>query len=590
VKFLSCSFRLVILAAIFLVNVHVAQAEQPPFLSLGHAVSPAGSFVTTNSKFSGGVSVANGELKTVASASISNEMVVKFTIQVDSNDIGKQADLLVVVGKEPNAPFDGGVDTVYNTIDEFGNLSTVDLYNQPSVWMNQLTTHPFKSNVTLQAEMPISVSIGKAFKRSMLYTFAGYRLRDEGTLSYSLSPAISEVKQQFIMTKVSDPNTDIGFIFTNNTGDEVVIARGEKDTQGNLKSVSSLEQITKNSNPKKSVETVHTVFGDGTTPSYLKRYSTDGKSLELKNYNPATKTGDFILTKSDGEQIVAENQPVGTPSSTGELPDSASNIPKDISGKDCISSQQDIGDWVAVCVLGWATTLGNKIFGTFCEQASGGLIQQIVIALTDYAAELQGSKNRMCAPMLVPEGYTSPEMSSPKCYSNPMNNLQTGAGATDIILHCRNPLDFKCLEGLLSVGSFLFDKLVKGEESCNSEPFPDTTAWIHLDVASSPTKVGEPLMLKIQFKAPERIHTGIGIKDDNKVLPSTINIYSFNQYDGYSQTGGTIMYEYSSVLWKSECGKDVHIKAFLNPENAFLPHKGSLAESNEVTAIWACDK
>jgi len=60
------------------VNVHVAQAEQPPFLSLGHAVSPAGSLVTTNSKFSGGISVANGELKTVASASISNAPLETF--------------------------------------------------------------------------------------------------------------------------------------------------------------------------------------------------------------------------------------------------------------------------------------------------------------------------------------------------------------------------------------------------------------------------------------------------------------------------------------------------------------------------------
>ncbi len=471
-KFLSCSFRLFILAAIFLVNVHVAQAEQPPFLSLGHAVSPAGSFVTTNSKFSGGVSVANGELKTVASASISNEMVVKFTIQVDSNDIGKQADLLVVIGKEPNAPFDGGVDTVYNTIDEFGNLSTVDLYNQPSVWMNQLTTHPFKSNVTLQAEMPISVSIGKAFKRSMLYTFAGYRLRDEGTLSYSLSPAISEVKQQFITTKVTDPNTDIGLIFTDNTGNQVITVSGKKDAQGNLQSVDSFTRSTKSDNSQGGiVETEKFVPGDDITHSYMTRYSSDGKKLEIKNYNPTTRTGDIVLTKPTGEQIVAEKQPIGSPSSTGQPPAPLSNEPKDNSGKNCFNSQKDFGDVVAVCVLGWAATTGNTIFGTFCN-ATAGLIESIGIALVDSAIKAEGGKNKMCEPMIVPEGYTSPEISSPKCYSNPMNNLQTGAGATDIILHCHNLLSFQCAEGLFSVSKYLIGKLVDGQEECRSAPSP----------------------------------------------------------------------------------------------------------------------
>ncbi len=180
-------------------NVTVVDSTASSALSnLGNSksISAIGLPANTNTSFAGGASVDKANYKTYLTASPSSSLTVKGRITVDPSDVGKQADLLYVVGFESQAPFDGGADTAYFTMDEAGNLSTLDLYNQPTVWMNQLATKPFKRNLILQQEMVMDeVVAGQLFtKPSVNYYFMGYR-RQDGTLVYTSTPITINMPQ-----------------------------------------------------------------------------------------------------------------------------------------------------------------------------------------------------------------------------------------------------------------------------------------------------------------------------------------------------------------------------------------------------------
>jgi len=172
-----------------------ASTPKLPTLGSGKSINPAGVFANSNTSFKGGASTDKVNYQTYLTTSPSSDLTVKGHIIVDPADVGKQADLLYVVGFENQVPFDGGADTAYFTIDESGKLYTLDLYNQPSVWMNQLATKPFKRNVTLQQEMVMDeVNAGQLLtKPSVNYYFMGYRLQN-GTLVYTSVPIIVNVQ------------------------------------------------------------------------------------------------------------------------------------------------------------------------------------------------------------------------------------------------------------------------------------------------------------------------------------------------------------------------------------------------------------
>jgi hypothetical protein len=127
---------------------------------------------------------------------------------------------------------------------------------------------------------------------------------------------------------------------------------------------------------------------------------------------------------------------------------------------------------------------------------------------------------------------------------------------------------------------------------------PSTDAWVSLNVLGSSVlkagkglKLGEELTLEIQFKAPERTATVIAI-DYGSYLPETIIVWSHNEYEGYSQTGGTLVSKFTDYSVRCTDGKSVEkdIVAFLNPTSAGRPSTGSaLAKSNKVTVTWLCD-
>ncbi len=169
---------------------NVATVSALPSLGTGRMINGSGQFTATTTIFKGGAALNGVDHQVAVTVYSDITPNLQGSIQVSPSDVGKQADLLVVLGVEPNEIFDGGIDTVYQTIDEFGERSTVDLYNAPMVWLNQLAEHPFKRNVTLTSDVPIDIGIfGFSSGKKVNYIFIGYRLPD-GSVIYSPQPII----------------------------------------------------------------------------------------------------------------------------------------------------------------------------------------------------------------------------------------------------------------------------------------------------------------------------------------------------------------------------------------------------------------
>jgi len=178
------------LILLFLLWLHISVAFALPSLGTGRMINGAGQFSTTTTTFTGGAAL-NG-VNHQANVTVNSDAVVNLqgSIQVSPSDVGKQADLLVVIGVEPNEPFDGGVDTVYYTLDGVGNFSVIDLYSPPSVWMGQLAVNPFKEGVNLTSGVPVNIGELDSNKRgSMNYAFIGYRLSDNSVI-YAATPVV----------------------------------------------------------------------------------------------------------------------------------------------------------------------------------------------------------------------------------------------------------------------------------------------------------------------------------------------------------------------------------------------------------------
>jgi hypothetical protein len=261
-------------------------------------IDGAGQFSTTTTTFTGGAALNGVDYQ--ANITVNSDAVVNLQggILVSPLDVGKQADLLVVIGVEPNEPFDGGADTVYRTIDEFGERSTVDLYNAPTVWLNQLADHPFKRNVTLTSE--VSVDIGTLIPeavKNVSYIFIGYRLAD-GSIIYSSTPIIvtntppNSATSSFAPIQIShitSPNTELGLIVTN--GKESMGIFGKKDSQGRLITIDRLS-LTSLTDSKSVVITLDA--------NHLPRTmeTSDGYNVQFGNYSSNGVTG--TIQRPDG--------------------------------------------------------------------------------------------------------------------------------------------------------------------------------------------------------------------------------------------------------------------------------------------------
>jgi len=167
----------------------------------GMSVNKSGEFGKPNAKFFGGVSLAEGTFVVASTANTASKLALRATIQVDPVHIGKNADLLLVIGTEPKSPqpYSGGVSTVYATIDENLQASPVDLYASVDTWMPQLRS--FKGGITLGETVEVDLGVHQFSTLSMRYIFIGYRLYTpedsavDGMIVYNSVPIMVDVNE-----------------------------------------------------------------------------------------------------------------------------------------------------------------------------------------------------------------------------------------------------------------------------------------------------------------------------------------------------------------------------------------------------------
>jgi len=168
-----------------------------PEIGSSLALSLTGQPNKTTSRFYGGLTTRNNRFDIQTQVARGANPPQLFTrLEIDESHIGQQAGILLVIGVETEAPYDGGTDTIYVTINNQKNASVVDLYASPDVWIAQLAD-AFIPNVQLTETIDINLDLGETQfttdMASVSYFFVGYFLSD-GTLVYGNTPMILQVQ------------------------------------------------------------------------------------------------------------------------------------------------------------------------------------------------------------------------------------------------------------------------------------------------------------------------------------------------------------------------------------------------------------
>ena len=174
-------------------------------------------------QFLGSVSVADGEDVTKGIATHFQKVSVWAKIDVEAAHVGQKADLLFVIGMEPQpAPYDEGIDTTYNSVsssNEFHSLNwyipsdeqqLVEMYVPAEGWQPELIT-AFRHNVTLEESMQETFWRGTLEKPGMYHFWVGYRL-ESGEIIYNPMPIRLEVRageQPYFPGVVQIVSTDV---------------------------------------------------------------------------------------------------------------------------------------------------------------------------------------------------------------------------------------------------------------------------------------------------------------------------------------------------------------------------------------------
>jgi len=154
-------------------------------------------FTNNNAQFSGSVSSVGMTPATIQFVPPDQLVGIKVSIQVDSADVGKMADILFVIGLEPFSPntsYAGDADTSYIAMTAGGYSVPVDLYAAPQVWMEQLS-EPYRRAVPLESQLTLDLGEWSFQSPGMRYLFVGYRLED-GTIVYSAQPLMVEIMEE----------------------------------------------------------------------------------------------------------------------------------------------------------------------------------------------------------------------------------------------------------------------------------------------------------------------------------------------------------------------------------------------------------
>jgi antitoxin component YwqK of YwqJK toxin-antitoxin module len=241
-----------------------------------------------------------------------------------------------------------------------------------------------------------------------------------------VEPVTGQQIPTFITTRITDPRTDLGFIIANSNGKELTTIHGEKDSEGNLKSVTDLTYVVKDTSSQNATpQSVNLKFENGTTePKLTMRFpAKDGKKKEVKveNYDHDKKTADLTFVERD------EN---GNETEIAKLEQQSVELPKD-SCYDNPFAVSFTGGSVHDqnrCGWKWAHNMINTFMGKACEVIPG------IIKLSDWISQVSTGQASICEPY---KNDVPPNENSPGCDMKPITDITDAASGLEAILNIK---------------------------------------------------------------------------------------------------------------------------------------------------------
>jgi len=241
-----------------------------------------------------------------------------------------------------------------------------------------------------------------------------YYQKSDGTQELkwsSQTTSIPTTTSSVIITKVTDTQTKLNNIIMDAEQKYFLAVYGEKDTQGNPKSVTNLVSIKQN-----PLQSIRVSFEDavGTTPKTITVDLNAGKKFQITNYNPVKSTVSLTFLERDTSVATAE-QPDRVVATTVEQPiDSvlAGYISDPFKGLEENLLDESFG-------------LIHSMAGMFCDVAPG------IIQLSSWLGEATG-QGSACEPFKDKAPVTRP----PSCETQPISNLNLfGSAIGDALKH-----------------------------------------------------------------------------------------------------------------------------------------------------------
>ncbi|MDM8566841.1 fibronectin type III domain-containing protein [Candidatus Halobeggiatoa sp. HSG11] len=247
------------------------------------------------------------------------------------------------------------------------------------------------------------------------------------TTTFFATPSELENDDSLIIAKINDLQSNLASIAINNKRQKIIAVFGNKDSNGDLKDITDIAYIPI-ATPDRAINI------DLSDDNPIIEFS-DGKKIEITNYDSEKKLADLILTEN------------GETEKTNELKKQYLDI---VPQNTCLDSSGEFGDIVADCLLRWSLTTVDQIMGMACN---------VMPTLMTFPLEVLGMEKAFCSPF-----DTDIEVN---CYTAPINN------AIDIVevpanvlgaMECKNAL--KCVNQLFNLGLFAKHKN-STTSSCN---------------------------------------------------------------------------------------------------------------------------
>jgi len=148
----------------------IVPPPQGPSLGLGGAINKNGELLETNAVFHGGIEVNGTNSNQEVVIAINDTVLIKGEIKVDSNHVGKSADLFILIGYKP--------------LNETEMIVTLDHKKVVQLWDGKIKNLVSFQQIDNLSDTPITLEIyeGPLVQAAELRIYFGYRLSNSVTV------------------------------------------------------------------------------------------------------------------------------------------------------------------------------------------------------------------------------------------------------------------------------------------------------------------------------------------------------------------------------------------------------------------------